>query len=196
VSASAVNVGTSQAGTVNIGVAGSTIALKGTANVSTLDSTSATTGMGIGNNITNGTLSLATGGLFTGGIGIGSGSLVRTGTINIGTGGSGGIALGNSSCNTNLYNVYLDGATVRMPRLLFKNTKLITIVVGNSNNLLETFTSPTGNNFDLIFIVMNGDINLQNTMVVSTAVNSTQLFVSVLNGLAGSARFSYAVYAP
>ena len=124
------------------------------------------------------------------------GSSIRGGPINIGTGGTGGISIGNSNCLVNSYNLLLDGTTLRAPRLLLKNTKVLTIVSGNSNNLLETFTSPTGNNFDLIIIIINGDINVQNNMTVSAAVNSTQIFASVANGIAGSARFSYSIFAP
>jgi hypothetical protein len=189
-----INIGSTAASTVNIG--GGTVAFSGTTTVTILNATSATSGFNLGNNSTSGSVSIANGSSFTGNIGIGAGNVSRTGTINIGSGGSGNITIGNTTCNTNLYNVYLDGATQRMPRLLLKNTKVLTIVGGSSNNLLETFTSPTGNNFDLIINIINGDIGVQNSMTVSAAVNSTQIFASVTNGTAGVARFSYSIFSP
>ena len=201
--------GATGSGNVTVGQSATgTTTLSGTTSVGTLNSPSVSTAMAIGNNLTTGSMtigsSLTTGnvsiasgtGLTTGAITIGAGSTVRGGVINIGTGGTGGIAIGNTTCNTNLYNVYLDGATLRAPRLLLKTTKVLTIVGGSSNNLLETFTSPTGNNFDLIIIIINGDIGVQNTLTVSPAVNSTQIFASVSNGIAGAARFSYSIFAP
>jgi len=189
--------GATGSGNVTLGQSATgTTTLNGTTSVTTLNATTATSGLNLGNNSTSGEVQLANGGSFTGNIRIGTGSVTRTGTINIGTGGSGGISIGNSTCNTNLYNVYLDGATLKAPRLLLKTTKVITIVGGSSNNLLETFTSPTGNNFDLIIIIINGDIGVQNTMTVSPAVNNTQIFASVANGIAGAARFSYSIFAP
>jgi hypothetical protein len=201
--------GATGGGNVTVGQVGTgTTTLSGTTTVTTLNSPSVSTTMTIGNNLTTGVMTignaLTTGsvniasgtGLTTGAIGIGAGSTLRGGVINIGTGGTGGISIGNSTCNTNLYNVYLDGASLRMPRLILKSSKVLTIVAGNSNNLLETFTSPTGNNFDLIVVVMNGDINVQSNMAVSGAVSTTQIFVVVSGGTAGSARFSYSIFAP
>lgn len=163
----------------------------------TIGNNSTTGGLIIGNSLTTGSVNISSGtGLTTGAIGIGAGSTVRGGPINIGTGGTGGISIGNATCVSNVYNLLIDGATLRAPRLLLKNTKVITIVSGSSNNLLEAFTSPTGNNFDLIIIIINGDIGVQNTMTISPAVNNTQIFASVTNGIAGSARFSYSIFAP
>jgi len=119
----------------------------------------------------------------------------RSGFINIGTGGTGTVYLGNSSCNTYANNVYIDGATLRAPRLIAKSTTVIT-VVASGNYALTSITSPTGNNFDLICHVWNGDAGVQQNMVLSASVNTTTLFAMITNATPGSARISYAVYAP
>jgi hypothetical protein len=200
--------GATGSGNVTLGQSATgTTTLNGTTSVGTLNSPSVSTAMTIGNNLTTGSMtigsSLTTGnvsiasgtGLTTGAIAIGAGSTVRGGVINIGTGGTGGIAIGNTTCNTNLYNVYLDGATLRAPRLIAKSTTVIT-VVASGNYALTSITSPTGNNFDLICHVWNGDAGVQQNMVLSASVNSTTLFAMITNATAGSARISYAVYAP
>jgi len=196
--------------TVGQSAAGTTT-LSGTTTVTTLNSPSVSTTMTIGNNLTTGGMTignaLTTGnvniasgtGLTTGAIAIGAGSTVRGGVINIGTGGTGGISLGNTTCNTNLYNVYLDGATLRMPRLIARGSTVPTITAGSSNVGLGLITIPSGySGFDLIAHVWNGDQFTQANMIITSGGVRTdgQLVAQVTNGAAGSARISYAVYAP
>lgn len=191
-------------GAVSIGNNGGTTTLNGTATVTTLNATSASTTMTIGNNITTGAMSIgnsltggsiniASGAGFTGNIGIGAGSLDRTGVINIGTGGSGGITIGNSTCNTNLYNVYVDGGALRIPRLITRGSVVKTVPAGSSIQLIGDITGH-GTTYDFICIAFNGDNGPQPNMVVSATVSATQLFVTIANAVAGSARLSYAVF--
>jgi len=95
--------GATGSGNVTVGQsAAGTTTLRGTTTVTTLDATTATSGLTLGNNSTSGAVTIANGSSFTGNIAIGAGSVSRTGTINIGTGGSGGITIGNATCSVAL----------------------------------------------------------------------------------------------
>lgn len=146
-----------------------------------------------------GGITIANGAGFTGSIAIGAGSLVRTGVINIGTGGSGNITIGSSTCNTNAYNVYVDGSGYRMPRLIFKgNIVIADMSSGNSTRTLGTVSVPSGlNAFELICMAWNSDQAAQAGLTVVAAIKSDGTLTAMcLNSAAGAARISYAVYAP
>jgi len=124
----------------------------------------------------------------------------RTGFINIGTGGTGPVYVGNTTCIVNSFNLLLDGATMRMPRLYAKGSAVISsIPSGSSNQGIATITIPGGlNAFDLIAIVWNGDQFVQTNMIVASGGVRTDgvVVAQVLNAAPGAARISYAVYAP
>jgi hypothetical protein len=106
-------------GTVLIGASGSgnvvlgqsstgTTTLNGTTTVTTLDATSQTSGISIGNNSTGGRVQIANGPSFTGIIYIGSASNTRTGAINIGITGSGTVNIGGTNASLNLAGSTID----------------------------------------------------------------------------------------
>ena len=109
VRAGLLRIGTGGPGAVSLGnvsaaltLTGSSIALSGTTSVTTLDASTVSSGMSIGDNLTSGTVSIGGNGSYTGNIDIAAGSLTRTGNINIGTGGSGPITIGNTTAPLSL----------------------------------------------------------------------------------------------
>ena len=174
-----------------------TTTLSGTTSVTTLNSTSATTAMNIGNNLTGGGIAIANGAGFTGGIAIGAGSLVRTGTINIGTGGSGAITIGNSTAPLTLVGSTITSSPLSTTGLnVFK-----TVFFGNFN--INTNSSGNSSAVTLpslsagVYIVTLGTNNFQGdanlTIVLDIVISANSITGIILRSTGATRSFGVAL---
>ena len=178
VSSGTINVGTVQPGTVNVGIAGSTITLSGTTNVTALSSTSPTTTMTIGNNLTTGEFGMLNGTSFSGNVSIASNSATRTGTFQIATAGAGAITLGNVNAPLTLAGstISLTGTT-SVTTLNATTLNATTLNATALNATTATTTMTIGNNLTTgEFGMLNGTSFSGNVSIASNSATRTGTF--------------------
>lgn len=171
-------------GAVSIGNNGGTTTLNGTATVTTLNASSATSGIGIGNNATSGTLSFGNNSAFAGNIAIGAGSLTRGGTINIGTGGTGTISIGNG-----IAPLILSGSTIRyvytpVISYSFSGTQFQTIVNGTDTIIkFPSAETMNGTGTGITYSVSTGKFTNSNSYSVTITACASISYALYNNGI-------------